>query len=370
MIKNSHYYPDWIWKNTIHKNETTGQYEGTAPVAVIEGNRFGGKSVGVGIYALMDYFNYGYRSCFVTRYKTDIEDQKILPFESFWKKSWRFLNSDAIRVPDLDKHVLSFKGHYAFVDGMLFAYPASLSVSGKTKTADFENVHTIIFDEYISEDNMELQDEFTSIFRLYDTIARGRDDALLTTKMIFISNCITKASTLKEKLGMTKEIRLDSKRINRGAEKGWIYEQVFNKAVSENYMKSPIARTLMNCDEGQQYLGYAQSNEFKDNEAFVQFKPPKGNFVRMCYITYQGGVYSIKYYNKVKKFYFCDEENSNGSAPNFALTRDDHTSNTMLVLTPEMRNNLSQYKIHFGEGKMLFNSLKSKSVFMDIYRYL
>ena len=362
MILNSHYYPDWIWKNT-------GTPEAYCAIAVVEGNRFGGKSVGIGKYAIRDYLEHGYRACFVTRYKADMEDQKILPFEAFWKKAWRFGATDNI-IPDIEEHELSFKGHYAYIDGKLFAYPASLSVSGKTKNADFDNVHTIIFDEYISEDNTELQEEFTAIFRLYDTIARGRDDALLTTRMVFISNCITKESTLKDKLGMTKVIRKDSKRIDRREEMGWIYEQVKNKAVSEKYDKSPIARALRNSDEGKQYLGYAQNNEFKDNEEFVQLKPPKGKYTYMCNVTYGGEVYGIKYYSSEKKFYFTDTDVNTGINPNYAITKEDHNKNTLLIINSDMREKLRQYKLHFSAGNMLFNNLKSKATFMDIYKYL
>lgn len=370
MILNSHYYPDWIWKNKIHKNEETGEYEGNAAICVIEGNRLGGKSVGVGIYALEDYFKYGYRCCFVTRYKDDMEDSKILPLESFWKKCWRFINSDKVRVPDIEEHELTFKGHYAYIDGKLFCYPASLSVSGKTKTADFDNVRTIIFDEYVSEDNRELPEEVTCIYRLYDTVARGREDALETTAMIFISNCITKASTLKEELGISREVRKDTKRLDRGKEKGWIYEKVFNQAVSEDYNKSPIAKAQKCGEIGRAYSGYAQNNEFRDNEDFVQPKPPKGTFVYMCNMMYMGKTYAIKFYPKEAKYYFTDEGIRDDIISSYAMTREDHSFNTTLVLDKRIKDRLNQFKLHFGVGDFLFSSLKTKQVFLEIYRYL
>ena len=56
MIKNGYYYPDWIWKHKLHKNEETGEYEGECTYCFIEGNRRAGKTVGVGIYTLNDFF--------------------------------------------------------------------------------------------------------------------------------------------------------------------------------------------------------------------------------------------------------------------------------------------------------------------------
>lgn len=370
MIKNGHFYPDWEWKKLIHYNEEKKKYEGEAVSAVIEGNRLGGKSVGVGVYALADYFNYGYRCCFVTRYKDDMEDSKIQPLESFWKKAWRFINSDKERVPDIENHILTFKGHHAYIDDNLFCYPASLSVSGKGKLADYDNVRKIIFDEYVSEDNSELPDEVTAIYRVYDTITRGRDDALKTTSMIFISNCISKVSSLKEELGIGKEIRKDTKRIDRAKDKGWIYERVMNDAVAEEYNKSPIAK-MMRCGEnGRNYLGYAQNNEFRDNEEFVQTDTPKGKNNYICNFTYQGKIYCVRHYPREGIYYFTDNDVIENYPINYAMTRDDHTMNTTLLVNKNIRDKMLQFKLSFSSGMIRFSSLACKNVFLDIYKLI
>ena len=370
MILNSHFYPDWEWKKLQHYNEEKERYEGDAVSAIIEGNRLGGKSVGVGIYALHDFFKYGYKCVFVTRYKDDMEDSKIQPLESFWKKSWRFINSDVVRVPDIDDHVLSFKGHHAYIDDHLFCYPASLSVSGKGKLADYDGVRKIIFDEYVSEDNSELPDEVTAIYRLYDTVTRGRDDALKTTSMIFISNCISKVCSLKEELGISREIRSDTKRIDRADKKGWIYERVMNDAVAEEYNKSAIAK-LMKCGEiGRSYLGYAQNNEFKDNAEFVQTDTPKGKNIYLCNITYNGKTYCMKHYPREGIIYFSDIDVIDDFPINYAMTKEDHTMNTMLISNKAIRDKLIQYKLNFAAGMIRFSSLTCKNVFLDIHKYL
>lgn len=115
MIKNGHYYPDWIWRNKLHYNYESGEYEGACAFAYIEGNKRGGKSVGVGIYALVDWFKHREKCVYICRYQDDIENSGVLPVESFWKKCWRFVNSDEIRVPDIEDHELTFKGHKAYI---------------------------------------------------------------------------------------------------------------------------------------------------------------------------------------------------------------------------------------------------------------
>lgn len=370
MILNGHYYPDWIWKHKIHKNEETGEFEGDAAFCVLEGNRLGGKTVGVGVYCIQDFFKYGYKCCYVARYKDNIEDSKIQPLESFWSKAWRFVNSDRIRVPDIDAHTLTFKGHYAYIDDKLFCYPAALSVSGKTKNADFDNVHTIIFDEYLDEDGNELPNEVECIYRLYDTIARGRDDALKTTSMILISNCVDKASTFKNDLTIDTEARDDTKRLDRGKEKGWIYERIYNKAVTEEYNNSAVARAQKQGDRGRAYAGYAQGNKFKNNESFVQKKMPRGKGAYLYNLTYDGNVFSLKFYDKDGVIYMSDEDVNNDFGVNFALTREDHTMNTSLILGPEIKQKLDQLKVHFSAGNLRFNNLHTKKIFLEIYKVL
>lgn len=369
MILNSHYYPDWIWKRLAHYDEESKEYVGGA-FGVIEGNRFGGKSVGVGVYALEEFFKTGHKCVYTTRYKDDIEDSKVLPLESFWKKGWRFINSDKIRIPDIDDHVLTFKKHHAYIDGELFCYPASLSMSGKSKNGDYENVHKIIFDEYVAENSNELLNEVESIYRLYDTIARGREDALQTTSMIFISNCITKASSLKHDLGIDLLCREDTKRLDRSEEFGWCYEKVYNEAVTEKYNQSPIAKAQRCGDIGRAYAGYAQNNEFKDNDSFIDKKAPSGKGLYLYNVTYNNKVYSFKYYERAGFVYMSSKDVDTSHPFNYAMTREDHTVDTSLILTPEVKQRLDQLKAHFSAGSLHFDNLKTKQVFMDIYKYL
>ena len=369
MIKNGHYYPDWIWKNKLHYDHEKQQFDGSCAFCYIEGNKRGGKSVGVGIYALVDWFKYKYRCVYICRYQDDIENSGVLPVESFWKKCWRWINSDEVRVKDIDDHELSFKGHKVYIDGELFCYPVSLNKANKFKSGDFDNVHLGIYDECVAEDGTELPDEVFNLYLLYDTIARSRDDALKDTSIVLISNCITKASSIKEELGIAKEIRNDTKRLLR-KQYGYCYERVLNSIVQEEIEGSAIAKLQRHGEVGKRFLGYAQNNEFRDNESFVMKKPPRGNYVYMDNVTYNGKTYAIKFYKEEGLYYFTSSGIDNDYPNNYALTRQDHSFNTVLLYTPNIKRKFDQYKLHFGAGNFRFNTLATKNVFMDIYKYL
>ena len=104
-----------------------------------------------------------------------------------------------------------------------------------------------------------MPNEVSAIYNIYDTVARGRDDALKTTSVIFISNVITEASDFHVELNIDREMRADTKRLFR-PEKGYCLEKVDNEAVVDKVNASPFAKLLNAGEEGKAYLGYSQAN--------------------------------------------------------------------------------------------------------------
>lgn len=360
MIKNGYYYPDWIWKNKLHKNETTGEYEGSCVFNFIEGNRRAGKSVGVGIYSLNDYFDYGYKCVLLRRFLKDFENSSKPAMENFWTKSWNFCEKAA-------GHELTFEGHSAYIDGDLFCYPVAINLFNDYKNSNFDNVHTIIYDEYMTEQGTRLKGEVSAVYNLYDTIARGRDDALETTSVIFISNVVTAVNDFHLELGIDREIRKDTKRIFR-PEKGYCLEIVKNETVAESISKSPIGRLMASGAAGRDYLGYSQDNVFKDNNAFVGKVNLKGS-VYLYNLIHEGKYYSVHLMPE-KGLYYMTDKNINTQFPRcYAVTKDDHTINSVIVSGP-LKGTLKQLKDAFNSGVLRFDTLRAKSVFMDLYRYI
>lgn len=384
MILNGYFYPVDQWLDKIHKVESTGEYEGFSVDNYIVGNRQGGKTVGVGIMSIGDYLCYGYRSVLVRRFEKHFRDAQKPAMESFWLKAWphRAEFKELVHaVPKLQKlyplelvdsiawdgHQIDFKeGHRAFIDGDLFCYPASLNLFDDYKQADYFNVHNILYDEFVSENGERLSNEVEALNNLYDSFARNRDDALETTAIIYMSNSITDANQFFTEMGIDREIRKDTKKLKR-PEKAYTYEKVFNQVAADKVANSAFGKKLMAGPRGRDYLGYSQGNEVKDDTSFVQTL--KGDFNYIVNFRIDGKIYALKQHSDTRLFYFTDDKVDKNFHTCFALTMDDHTQGTFLI-NLEVRKHFVIYKSYYQSGYMRFNSMRSKNVFMEVYRYL
>lgn len=384
MILNGYFYPVDQWLNKIHKVEPTGEYEGFSVDNYIVGNRQGGKTVGVGIMCIGDFLCYGYCSVLVRRFEKHFRDAQKPAMESFWMKAWphraefkelihkvpqlqKLYPLELVDSIDWDKHDINFKeGHRAYIDGALFCYPASLNLFDDYKQADYFNVHNILYDEFVSENGDRLNNEVEALNNLYDSFARNRDDALKSTAIIYMSNSVTDANQFFTEMGIDREIRKDTKKLSR-PEKAYTYEKVFNQVAAQKIEDSAFGKKLKAGPRGRDYLGYSQGNEVKDDLSFV--KKLSGDFHYIVNFRYNGKFYALKRHMKTGMYYFTDDKVDKNFPSCFALTIEDHNSETFLM-SPEVRRNFAIYKAYYQNCKMMFNSMRSKNVFMELYRFL
>ena len=384
MILNGYFYPVDQWLNKIHKVESTGEYEGFAVDNYIVGNRQGGKTVGVGIMCIGDFLCYGYCSVLVRRFEKHFRDAQKPAMESFWLKSWQHRREfkDLVHsVPQLQKlypleivdninwdaHKISFQdGHRAYIDDQLFCYPASLNLFDDYKQADYFNVHNILYDEFVSENGERLSNEVEALNNLYDSFARNRDDALQTTAIIYMSNSITDANQFFTEMGIDREIRKDTKKLMR-PEKAYTYEKVYNEIAAQKIENSAFGKKLMAGPRGRDYLGYSQGNEVKDDTSFV--KKLSGDFHYISNFRFGGKVYALKHHFKSGMYYFTDDKIDYQFPTCYALTLEDHNDQTWLM-NSDIRKRFSRFKFQYQNGFMIFNSMRSKNAFMELYRYL
>ena len=386
MIKNGFYYPDFIWKKTLHFNEVSGEADGDCLHGFAVGNRRAGKSVGVGIFAFADFLLYGYQTVLIRRYKDDFIKKKAM--EKFWLKSWRFISEfpnivkgdiklqelyplELVENFDWENHKIEFIDCHCLVDGKEFSFPAALNKFNDFKNENFTDVHKLIYDEFVPEKDTErLQGEVKALLNIWDTAARGRENAVNTTSIIYISNSITNVNDFYVELGIDRELRYDSegnletKRLLR-PEMGYVWEGVNNEVASEEMLNSKAARGMRG-PIGQEYLGYSQGNIVQDDESFIERM--SGDFRYLMNFRYDGKLYALKVHLDDGVYYFTDD-GIDTKRETIALQREDHTLNTVLIST-FLRDRLRAVKAYYGIGCMRFNSMRSKKIFVEMYRYL
>lgn len=361
MFKNGYYYPDWIWKNKIHKNEETGEFEGSAAFNFITGNREAGKSVGVGLYAIDDFVKYGYKTVIIRRYLKEFQQSKTST-SAFWEKARPWSEHTDLQF--------YYKNSQAYINGELFCYPVALNDVNNVKNEAFDGVRTIIFDEFQAENGKEVRfggmNEFECMLSIYSTIARGRENAKKDTSIVFISNSVTKNNIYFRELGITKELRPETKKILR-PEMGYCLENVQNEAVKAAVEDSAIGKILMNTKSGQSYYGYAYENSFKDNLDYIDPNIP-GKQEYLCTVAFRGELFSFRFIRESGCWYFTDVVDK--TYPKFiALTKEDQTINTVL-LNLAYKASFKVFKQAYEQGALFFPNLKCKKVFEEVYSVL
>lgn len=89
---------------------------------------------------------------------------------------------------DLKDHKLTNKDDTMYIDDKLAGFAIPLSIANILKSSSFDNVDTIIFDEFLIDKGCYhyLQNEVTQLLDVIETIARLRD-----IRVIFLGNAIS-----------------------------------------------------------------------------------------------------------------------------------------------------------------------------------
>lgn len=360
MIKNGYYYPDWIWSKKADIDEETGEKKGEAVLCFIVGNRGGGKTVGVGLYTLADFINKGYQCALIRRNIKEFENSKTST-QAFWGKCLQYSE-------EMEGHKITYKNNIAYIDGKVFCYPLALTDVNNIKNETFENVHTLIFDEFIAESGKEIRlkgmNELQIIFSILDTVARRREKAKDTTAVIFLSNAITKNNIYFNELGIDKILRDDTKRIDREKESGYVLEQVYNENVEKEVLESAFGKILQATKSGREYLGYSQGNKFKDNKDFIIPKP-KGQKKYLYTLIYNAFNFSVQF-SEDCNFWFLSDKVDYTFPRRIALTKEDHTLNTSLINNTYKEAFRGLKKI-YENGDLYFESFRLKKIWEEVY---
>ncbi len=382
MVFNGYYYPDYIWKHKPHKNEITGEYEGDSVFNFVVGNRRGGKSVGIGIFAIADFLCYGYKIVIIRRYMKEFEDSKKPALENFIKKALPYISEfpriarqspdlkrlypeEVLNKVDWDNVEADFDGHQCFINGELFAEPVALNRVDGFKNNNYDNVHTVIYDEFIAEKGTaNLPGEVMKFLIAFDTIARNRPDALKTTGAVFIGNAVTYANPFFTEYDIDRRLKKDTKRLLL-KDKAVAVEIVENEIAAEEIKVSLFGRALSAGITGRFYLGYSQGNQSQDENSFI--KKPSGKREYILNIKTGGRLYAFCKYGG--EYFFTDSEVIENWPRTYSVEPSDHTEENIL-LKGTLKGKLSALKEVYSYGLLYFNAQRSKNAFLSIFPML
>ena len=251
-----------------------------------------GKSYGSKKFVAKRFIKKHKQFVYLRRYKTELKQAMM--------KNGNPVFFDQIKNdPDLKGHTLTNKNDTMFIDDKLAGFAMPLSIANILKSSSYENVDTIIFDEFlIDKGNYHyLQNEVVQLLDVIETVARLRD-----IRVIFLGNAISITNPyftfFNLSLPYNSEVNI-AKRDNQGNPLIIVY-YAKNQAYRDVKKQSRFGQLI----NGTDYGNYAIDNEFlRDSKAFIKKKTKNCRFYFILVINGKHyGVWSD--YNERLNVYF------------------------------------------------------------------
>ena len=304
----------------------------------IIGNRGGGKTYGAKRHVIKRFLKTGEQFIYLRRYKDEQADVG------------KFFNDIQSEFPDVE---LTVKNKCFYINGQLAGYALVLSTAKIKKSVPSPDVSTIIFDEFIIDKGVYkyLHDEVTCLLELYETISRCRD-----VQIFFLSNAITVTNPyfLYFNLHMPYNSTITCKN-------DILIELVANPFFIDMKKHTRFGKLI----EGTAYGDYAINNTFlRDNKTFIEKKT--GNCAFIFSMMYKGQHLGVwRSYAQGKFWVSADIDNSSRE---YALTKSDHTPNTLLLTSLRTSAAFKSFSDAFQNGYLFFETQNIKNICYEIMK--
>ena len=315
-----------------------------------------GKSYGAKKFVAKRFINKGKQFVYLRRYKTELKQAMMKNGNPLFFKQ---IENDE----ELKDHKFTNKNDTMYIDDKLCGFAMPLSIANILKSSTYEEVDTIIFDEFlIDKGNYHyLQNEVIQLLDVIETVARLRN-----IRVIFLGNAISITNPyftfFNLSLPYNSEVKV-AKRDKQGNPLIVVY-YAKNQAYREVKKQSRFGQLI----DGTEYGKYAIDNEFlRDSKSFIKKKTKNCKFYFILVIN-------SKYYGV-----WCDYKDglmfiSNDYDPNcpvrYALNTKDHTEASILIRvrnSPLIKSVIDHYRL----ARLCFESQKIKNIVLqELTRYL
>lgn len=329
-----------------------------ALMTYIIGERGVGKSYGAKEFVADRFINKGKQFVYLRRYKTELKEAMMKKGHPIFFEQIVY-NEDGTKNKKYENHKLTNKNDTMYIDDKLCGFAMPLSIANILKSSTYNNVDTIIFDEFIIDKGCYhyLQNEVEQLLDVIETVGRLRD-----IRIIFLGNAISITNPYFTYFNLSLPYNSDivvSKKDNKG-----------NPLIIVNYIKNLKYREVKKQSrfgqliDGTEYGKYAIDNAFlRDSKSFIRKKSKTSKFYFILVIN--GKHYGV----------WCDYKDglmfiSNDYDPNcpviFSINPDDHNENTLLIrcrTSPFFKSIVE----HFRLARLCFENQQIKN---NVMQYL
>lgn len=320
---------------------------------MVVGGRGIGKTYGRKQKAIRDSIRKGKLFIYLRRFKPEL----LVSKETF------FADVES-SFPDYDFKVQGFTAMYARVSSRgtkkrewtVLGYFIALSTVQSFKSASFERVTTIIFDEFIIEKGLThyLPQEVTILNNFYSTVDRYKDK----TKIWFLANSVS----------ITNPYFIEWKIEPRSADKdGFIVKangfMVIHLPDSEEFKKEIGQTKFGQFIEGTEYADYAVNNQFADDgEALIKSKAPNAKY--MCTLETKDGTFSV-WHDIDTNLWYCGTKRTGNERMFTLIPERMNDTKTLLVRNDKF---LQMLRTAFNHARLWFDNSQTRNAFLEVFK--
>ena len=169
---------------------------------MIVGQRSNGKTYSVCKHIVEDYFNEDKRGAYIRRYEESITPKNLQSLfnphlQLIWELSEHKWNAVFYRAKEFHFCAIDSQGKIIAKDDTAFCITAAINTSENTKGEDRGEVHTIVFDEFMTRSGY-LNNEFVRFMNLLSTLIRDRENAVV----YMLANTVNKYCPYFSEMGL------------------------------------------------------------------------------------------------------------------------------------------------------------------------
>lgn len=319
---------------------------------IIIGERGVGKTYGAKKYVINRWIKKHKQFVYIRRYETDLEasvgstnDNKF--FEQVIKE---FPNHEF-------KINKSKKVRKLIMDNQVIGYALPLSSADSLKSSSYDNVDTIIYDEFMLKEGSSqhyLRNEPEIILDIIETVGRLKD-----VKVFLLGNAISSTAPIMTYFNLSLPYNSDIKLFKDGL-------ILVNYIKNEEYRQIKKSTNFGKLIDGTRYSKYAIDNEFlTDSKSFIRKKSESRFYFIFTLNNKEYGVWRDK-----EDYIYISNDIDPNCPLKFSLTIDDHDDSTIFLKTrtnPYFITIISHYRF----AKLCFESQAIKNEVMAILsRYI
>ena len=326
------------------------------PVNIIITERGYGKSFSVKDYVINRYLKHKESFIYIRRYENELKSV----FEHGSSGNQKdFFDDLKDKFPD---HILQAKNKKFYCDNEVFGYAKRMTEAQDLKSSSYQNITTIIIDEYPIEKGKRyyLPNEGMILLGMFDSIIRNKEAS--EVKIFILGNAVEGLEYSPLFLFFNLQLPYGKKDIKLFKDNTILLQYATNSEFRKEREQTLIGKLA----KGTPYEQYAMQNKILDkNNTFIEKK--KGTATFSFAFIYHNVYYGVWSDFKEGKIYVSSDYDK--SSPYiYAVTLEDHKPNTLLISSARKYSQWKFITENFKIGNVYFENQKIKKYATDVIK--